>query len=218
MQQIINQNRTYEGIIVGYDTSKVKTDKFGKPFTSNPLAFIWPKDTSLQIMMAEYRDLAGKTCKNPENIVAVIPLPGQGERRWTKGNATITQFDCGKHVRFNVTEPDKQGLPQAINVTIINPEETLDEDLRQEAAEEVRLELAELAQTAPVTVAPVAVAKDVAVQNGVAALAIDEIEEDPLDYDDAEEDDYAYENCEKPSRQKKSKRLDKKSHRREWDE
>lgn len=252
MKNIIDQNRTYNGLIVGYKKMGMKTNSKGETYVTNPMAFIWPREESLRMMAILYRiqkeigenainlantqmektpssaskvdilkriysNLAERPIKNPENIAVVIPLPGQGERHWTKGNAYLTEQDFGKNVSFTVTEPDKQGLLQAINVTIINPEETLDEDLRQEAAEEARLELAELAQTAPVTVVPVAMAKDVAVQNGVAALATDEIEEDPLDYDDAEEDDY-YGGYEKPARQKKSKRLDKKSHKKEWDE
>lgn len=223
MQNIIDQNRTYTGVIVGFKNSERKADKTGKLFTTNPVAFIYPLDKSLQIMMTAYRDLAGVVCKNPENISAVIPLPGQGERRWTKGNPILTEVDCGKNVSFTVTGPDKKGLPQAINVSIINPEESLDEDLREEAREEARQELAELTQTAPVTVAPVALVKqNLAVQNGVAALAqetlVAEAIEDSLDRENDDGDEEAYNGYEKPSRQKKSKRLNKKSHRREWDE
>lgn len=186
MNAIIDQTRAYEGIIVGFVPAKAKTDKFGKPFIANPVAFIWPKDTSLQLMMIGYRDAAGKTCKNPENISATIPLPGQGERRWTKGNAALTEADCGKYVRFNVTEPDKQGLPQAINVTIINPEETLDEDLRQEAAEEARFELSEQTSAAPAEVAPVSIEQS----NAIAAYAQEMLTEDDLaDIDEEESED-----------------------------
>ena len=221
---IIDQNRTYTGVIVGFKNSERKTDRTGKPFTTNPVVFICPLDKSLQLMMIAYRDHAGVVCKNPENISAVIPLPDQGERRWTKGNPILTEADCGKNVSFTVTGPDKKGLPQAINVSIINPEENLDEDLREEAREEARQELAELTQTTPVTVAPVAAVKqDVAVQNGVAALAkeilVAETIEDSLNREnDDGDDEETYSGYVKPARQKKSKRLNKKFHRREWDE
>jgi molecular chaperone DnaK (HSP70) len=109
-------------------------------------------------MMCAYREKAMINCKNPENISAVIPLPGQGERRWTKGNAVITEKDFGKNVTFTVTEPDKKGMPQAINVTIINPEDNLDDDLLYDAEEEARQELAEMAKAKPVEVAPAKVA------------------------------------------------------------
>ena len=185
MEKIIDQTRVYEGIIVGYVPKKEKTDKFGKAFTANPVAFIWPKDTSLQLMMTAYRQLAGKTCKNPENISATIPLPGQGERRWTKGNAHITEADCGKHVSFSVTEPDKQGLPQAINTVIIDPEETIADDIREEAAEEARLELAEQTKTEPVTVAPV----DTLGKNALAAYTQEMLTEDDLEDEETESDE-----------------------------
>ena len=224
IMNIIDHNRTYTGVIVGFKNSERKADRTGKPFITNPVAFICPLDKSLQLTMIAYRDRAGITCENPENISAVIPLPGQGERRWTKGNSVLTEADYGKNVSFTVTDPDKRGLPQAINVRIINPEETLDEDLCQEAAEEARLELAELTQTAPVAVAPVAVTtQDVAAQNGAAAMAqeipIEEAIEDPLSREnDNSGYEEAYGDYGKPSRQRKLKRLNKKSHRREWDE
>lgn len=158
MSKIIDQSRVYEGIIVGYIPAKEKVDKFGRPYTANPVAFIYPKANSLKLMMCAYREKAMINCKNPENISAVIPLPGQGERRWTKGNAVITEKDFGKNVTFTVTEPDKKGMPQAINVTIINPEDNLDDDLLYDAEEEARQELAEMAKAQPVEVAPAKVA------------------------------------------------------------
>ena len=185
MKNIIDQTRAYEGIIVGYVSAKEKTDKFGKTFITNPVAFIWPKDTSLQLMMTAYRNLAGKTCKNPENISATIPLPGQGERRWTKGNACITEADCGKHVRFTVTEPDKQGLPQAINTVIIDPEETIADDIREEAAEEARLELAEQTKTEPIAVAPVNALE----KNALAAYTQEMLTEEDLEDEEPESDE-----------------------------
>jgi hypothetical protein len=182
MSNIINQSRVYEGIIVGYIPAKEKTDRFGRPFTTNPVAFIYPKADSLKIMMCAYREKAGVDCKNPENISAVIPLPGQGERRWTKGNAVITEKDFGKNVTFTVTEPDKKGMPQAINVTIINPEETLDDDLLFDAEEEARAELAEMTKSKPVEVTPVK-----AVPQSEEAEASQPLNEE--DFEDFEEDE-----------------------------
>jgi molecular chaperone DnaK (HSP70) len=188
MSNIINQSRVYEGIIVGYIPAKEKTDRFGRPFTTNPVAFIYPKANSLKLMMCAYREKAMVNCKNPENISAVIPLPGQGERRWTKGNAVITEKDFGKNVTFTVTEPDKKGMPQAINVTIINPEDNLDDDLLWDAEEEARQELAEMAKAKPVEVAP---AKVVAPQNEETCSSEMLNEENFEDFEDEEDlDDF----------------------------
>ena len=186
MSQIINQTRVYEGIIVGYIPAKEKTDRFGRPFTTNPVAFIYPKANSLKLMMIAYREKAMINCKNPENISAVIPLPGQGERRWTKGNAVITEKDFGKNVTFTVTEPDKKGMPQAINVTIINPEDNLDDDLLFDAEEEARAELAEMAKAQPVEVAPAKVAP----QNEETCSSEMLNEENFEDFEEEDSDDY----------------------------
>ena len=187
MSQIINQERVYEGIIVGYIPAKEKTDKFGRPFTTNPVAFIYPKADSLKIMMCAYREKAMINCKNPENIAAVIPLPGQGERRWTKGNAIVTEKDFGKNVTFTVTEPDKKGMPQAINLKIINPEDNLDDDLLFDAEEEARAELAEMTKSKPVEVTPVKAVPQAEEADASATLN----EEDFEDYEEDEDlDDF----------------------------
>lgn len=186
MSQIINQTRVYEGIIVGYIPAKEKTDRFGRPFTTNPVAFIYPKADSLKLMMCAYREKARVNCRNPENISAVIPLPGQGERRWTKGNTVITEKDFGKNVTFTVTDPDKRGMPQAINVTIINPEDNLDDDLLFDAEEEARAELAEMTSSKPVEVTPVKTAP----QNEETCSSEMLNEENFEDFEEEDSDDY----------------------------
>lgn len=186
MSEIINQERVYEGVIVGYLPAKQKTDRFGQPYTTNPVAFIYPKADSLKIMMVAYRQKAMINCRNPENISAVIPIPGQGERRWTKGNEIVTEKDCGKNVTFTVTEPDKKGLPQAINLRVINPEDNLDDDLLFDAEEEARAELAEIAKAKPVEVAPAKVeAKaEEAAPEILAEENFEDFEEEDEDYED----------------------------------
>lgn len=200
MSRIINQERLYEGVIVGYLPSKEKVDRFGQPYATNPVAFICPKADSLKIMMVAYREKAMINCRNPENISAVIPLPGQGERRWTKGNEFISEKDCGKNVTFTVTEPDKQGLPQAINLKVINPEDNLDDDLLFDAEEEARAELAEIAKAKPVEVAPVK-AEPKAEEAAPEILAEENFEDvEEEDFDDYE--DY-YEEYEESYKQKR---------------
>jgi hypothetical protein len=109
-------------------------------------------------------------------------------------------------------------MPQAINVTIINPEDNLDDDLLWDAEEEARQELAEMAKAKPVEVAPAKVApqnEETCSSEVLNEENFEDFEEEGEDLDDYEDYFEEFEDSYKQKRKGHGKNHDRKNR---WNE